>query len=288
MPVPYVGQRFDLAEFKEYLETIQFSGFQPQFVTLHHTGAPSLAQRPTGFSEQHLKNLLHYYQNQLGWSGAPHLFVDDRAEGIIVFQRLDQVGVHAKSFNSKSWGVEMLGNYDVENFHAGRGAKVRDCAMEAVAAMCRRLGVAAETIRFHRDYPLTKKSCPGKKVSKPDVVARVAALLQVPPPPDMGSTEAWKAWKVVLPSGKSYVPVHVEGGRPIVAIRSFLNELLPGGDFKLAPDHLTVRWSRPGGEPVDLPVAELDADGASWALVRDLAEAANRTLQVQGRTVRIG
>lgn len=286
MPVPFVGKRFDLAGFQAYLEQVRFTGFQPKFVTLHHTGSPTLAQRPQGFSSQHLQNLLHYYQNQLGWSGAPHLFIDDQPQPIIVFQRLDRRGVHAVSFNANSWGVEMLGNYDVEAFDMGRGAVVRDHAMQALAAMCRRLGVAADTLRFHRDDPTTSKSCPGHHVNKADVVRRVAALLQEEATPDTHD-DPWADWSVVLPGGKTFMPVHSRDGRPIVQVRTFLKALEEPGNLALAQNKTLVRWTRAGGSPVELPVAELDSAGSAWCLLRTLAEATGRKVSVSGRTVTI-
>lgn len=285
MPVPFVGKRFDVAGFQAYLEQVKFTTFNPKFVTLHHTGSPSLAQRPQGFSSQHLQNLLHYYQNQLGWSGAPHLFIDDQPQPIIVFQRLDRRGVHAVSFNARSWGIEMLGNYDTEAFNSGRGAVVRDNSMQALAAMCRRLGVAADTIRFHRDDPTTSKTCPGNHVKKADVVSRVAALLQGAAPDDT-SEDAFEAWNVVLPGGKTFIPVHSKDGRPIVQVRTFIKALEEPGDLALAQNKTVVRWTR-DGSTIELPVAELDAAGSAWCLVRTLAEKAGRTISVAGRTVTI-
>lgn len=89
-------------------------------VTLHHTGAPSLAQRPNGFTAQHLRNIEHYYRVTKGWSSAPHLFVDeDQLWGMCDFRKK---GVHAVSFNSRSIGIEVLGEYDTENPLSGRGA----------------------------------------------------------------------------------------------------------------------------------------------------------------------
>lgn len=286
MPIPFVGKRFDAAGFQAYLAQIQFTGFTPKFVTLHHTGSPSLAQRPHGFSSQHLQNLLHYYQNEQGWNGAPHLFIDDQPQPIIVFQRLDRRGVHAVSFNATSWGVEMLGNYDVEPFAAGRGAVVRDHAMQALAAMCKRLGVSADTLRFHRDDPTTSKTCPGNHVKKAEVVARVAALLQQTVPPDT-SDDPWAEWKVVLPGGKTFIPVHSKDGRPIVQIRTFLRALDEPGNLALAQNKTVVRWTPSGGSPIDVAVAELDPAGSAWCLLRTVAEAAGRTLDVSGRTVTI-
>lgn len=99
-------------------------------VTLHHTAAPSLAQRPDGFNAQHIKNIQSYYQNQLGWSSGPHLFVDDdQLWGMCDFRRK---GIHAVSFNKRSIGIEVLGDYDSESAKTGRGL---DCWKTAAAGL---------------------------------------------------------------------------------------------------------------------------------------------------------
>ncbi|WP_157784053.1 hypothetical protein [Bradyrhizobium yuanmingense] len=42
--IPFVGKCFPTAkEFLDYLDTIQFKAWTPRFVTMHHTGSPSLA-----------------------------------------------------------------------------------------------------------------------------------------------------------------------------------------------------------------------------------------------------
>lgn len=292
MPIPFVGRRFTPPEFEDYLSEIEFTTFQPKYVVLHHTGVPSLAQRPNGFSEQHLRNLEHYYgapprpdgKGGKGWSGAPHLFIDDRDDGIIVFQRLDRRGVHAASFNSNSWGIEMLGNYDEEPFHTGRGAAIRDLAMEALALMCKRLGVKADTIRFHRDDPLTTKRCPGNKVSKADVIQRVSEKMSAPPPPEL-TTEASPAWTVFLPDGTEYLDLQAHQGRPIAHVRRFLNLLSPGGAFRLTARNTRVEWTPTDRPAVSIPVALLDEDGKAWGFVRDLATAAGKTVSVSGRKI---
>ena len=106
--IPYVGNRMTIAELKTYLESLSFTSFKPQFVVVHHTASPNLSQRPNGFTDQHLINLKYYYEHVMNWNGAPHFFIDDK--GIIVFQALNKPGVHAKSYNSNSLGIEMLKN----------------------------------------------------------------------------------------------------------------------------------------------------------------------------------
>jgi hypothetical protein len=285
MAIPYIGRRFTPSQFEEYLKTIEFTGtFRPTFVTLHHTASPSLAQRPTGFEPQHLLNLKHYYEKQLGWSGAPHLFIDDREDGIIVFQRLDRRGVHAASFNRSSLGIEMLGYYDTEPFHTGRGAEVRDMSMKALALLCKKLGAKPESIKFHRDDPKTSKSCPGRLVTKADVVARVSALMTAPPPDDL-TPEPNPEWKVILPGGEEFIPIHQKDGRPIAPIRAFLSRLSPGGKFAFLAAKQEVAWTSPQGVRHEIPIAEVDDNGATWALIRPMAVAAGKAIAVNGLVI---
>jgi hypothetical protein len=71
----------------------------------------------------------------------------------------------------------MLGNYDVEDPWAGRGLKVLTMTARVTAALLRKLGKDVQAIRFHREDPKTRKSCPGKKVCKEKFVALVAAAM---------------------------------------------------------------------------------------------------------------
>jgi len=288
MPIPFVGKRFTPSQFKKYLDDTDLSGsFKPKFVTLHHTASPSLAQRPQGFTEQHLKNLRHYYENQLGWSGAPHLFIDDREDGIIVFQRLDKRGVHAVSFNRNSWGIEMLGYFDVEAFDKGRGAKVRDLTIEAIALMNKKIGASPDSLKFHRDDPYTSKSCPGRLVLKPDVIERVAKLMKEPAPSEMVVTTQFQDWKVFLPGGVEFTPIRQRDGRPIARVRQVLDMVATGGSYNLVNEKRAIQWTKPDGKSLQIPVAELDENGVGWAFVRDLADAVGRKLKVEGRTVTV-
>ena len=75
MAFELVGQAWDVEAFEGYIADINLSWADS--VTVHHTAAPSLAQRPDGFTLQHMRNIAHYYQTQLGWSAGPHLFTDE-------------------------------------------------------------------------------------------------------------------------------------------------------------------------------------------------------------------
>lgn len=202
MSIPFVGKRFAPADFAAYVASVQLDAWRPSAVCLHHTAKPSLAMRPGGLTDQHLQNLLSYYQDELGWSGAPHLFIDDSPGGIIVFQSLARRGVHAKSFNASAWGVEMLGDYDSEDPEGGRGAKVLANAVCAVAVLNAKIGAEAPSLKFHRDDPLTNKTCPGTRitqVTRAKLVARISSamngemLTPLAPEADTSTPSPWAA-----------------------------------------------------------------------------------------------
>ena len=144
-----VGQAWDVEAFQGYISDINLSWADS--VTVHHTAAPSLAQRPDGFKIQHIKNIQSFYEG-LGWSSGPHLFVDDQVFGMSSLWRR---GIHARSFNSHSIGIEMLGNYDHESPSSGRGLDVIETTAQVVAALLKRMKLLAtdKTILFHRDDP---------------------------------------------------------------------------------------------------------------------------------------
>lgn len=173
---PIVGRAFSPSAFDAYVQDLNWPVWKPQFIVLHNTDVPSLAQRPDGLTLQHIRNLETYYRDTQKWSAGPHLFVDDRQ--IWAFTPLTSRGVHSPSWNSVSIGIEMLGNYAVEVFDTGRGAAVRANAVWAIASLSRRLGFEAGSLRFHGEDPkTTHRGCPGKNVVKTDMVERVTAAM---------------------------------------------------------------------------------------------------------------
>ncbi|MDB9741468.1 peptidoglycan recognition protein family protein [Akkermansiaceae bacterium] len=172
-----VGKSYDnTQDFIEHLETLK-SDFWNNLkgVCIHHTGFPHLAMRPDGFTEQLIRNIQYGYENNLGWSTGPHLFVDDyKVWGMCP---LDQRGIHAVSFNSRYIGIEALGDYNYKDDETSiRGSAVWDIVINATACILFVKGLDAddETIKFHRDDPKTNKTCPGKKISKGWFIAKVA------------------------------------------------------------------------------------------------------------------
>jgi len=177
-----VGLHWTPERFEEYLNnSFSQSGLDwAKRVTVHHTAHPNLAQRPNGWTVQHMKNLASYYGKELAWSAGPHLFTDD--DEVYGLSSLWRRGVHARSFNSDSIGIECLGNYDVEDPTTGRGYNCMNTTAKVVASILKVKGLTAnsETIKFHREDPKSSKTCPGKLVDRSWFVGLVKSHMSSP------------------------------------------------------------------------------------------------------------
>ncbi len=169
----FILRAFSPAEFSAYTKSLSFAKWRPDFFVLHNTFTPNLAQWRKGSPEAHLRNLERYYVEKRGWTGGPHLFVDDKH--IWVFNDLTQPGIHAQHWNSTSLGIEMVGNFDEEELDDA----VLNNTVKAIAILCRTLKISPDTLRLHRDDPEgQQKDCPGRKVQKADIIERVTKELQ--------------------------------------------------------------------------------------------------------------
>src|SRR5438876_5848600 len=166
-----VGTGFTPQEFATYASSLTFATWRPQFVVLHNTAAPTFAEWHAVRGVQRMKNLETFYRDTQHWSAGPHLFVAD--DLIWAFTPLTTPGVHSPSWNSMSWGVEMVGDYNVEPF----GASVRDNTVSALATLHALLGLDPHTLRLHKEDPKTTHDCPGKHVEKADIVQRILETL---------------------------------------------------------------------------------------------------------------
>jgi hypothetical protein len=115
-----------------------------------------------------MRNLESYYRDEMHWSAGPHLFVAD--DLIWVFTPLTTSGVHSPSWNGLAWGVEMVGEYEVEPFSPA----VRENTVDALATLHLSRGLDPDNLRFHKEDPrTTHRSCPGRHVDKADLIRRV-------------------------------------------------------------------------------------------------------------------
>ncbi len=177
-----VGKGFTADEFEQYVHTLQFGHWQPDFVVVHNTSSPTLAQyrawkerHPPITGEQWMKNLVRYYRDQQHWSAGPHLFVAD--DKIWAFTPLTLPGTHTPSWNAISWGVETVGDFETEPFEGG----VRDNLVAALASLHALMGrnpkdfkLGMRGLHFHKeDKATTHKKCPGKKMVKPTLAKAI-------------------------------------------------------------------------------------------------------------------
>ena len=170
-----VERSFSPDAFDRYCHTLQWPAWRPSFIVLHNTQIPSLSDRPNGLTIDQIRGLESYYRDTQSWRGGPHLFIDDKQ--IWVFTPLTLSGTHSPSWNKVALGVEMLGDFDRESFTEGRGLLVRRNTIAAIASLCAVLGLDPETMRLHREDPLTTHACPGSRVKKLEIVQAVTDLL---------------------------------------------------------------------------------------------------------------
>ena len=170
-----IGNSYQPAEFDNYCHQLQWNAWRPSFIVLHNTAIPSLADRKNGFTKQHINNLEAFYRDKQKWKAGPHLFIDDHQ--IWVFTPLTLSGTHSPSWNKVSLGIEMLGDYQKEPFDKGRGLKVRRNTVAAIATLCAVLGLEVQSLRLHREDPLTTHACPGKNVPKFEIIQEVQDLI---------------------------------------------------------------------------------------------------------------
>lgn len=173
MSWPAVKKFYTIAEFEARMKDFEKGSWQPQFIVLHNTAVPTLADWPKVIGTLRMAGLENYYKNDQKWSGGPHLFV--APEGVWEFNDLRQPGVHSPSWNRIALGVEMVGDFDHESFASGAGLLVRSNAVRAVAALSLAYGLDTSTMRLHREDPQTTHHCPGNNVIKAQFIAEAHA-----------------------------------------------------------------------------------------------------------------
>ena len=179
-----VGKLFKApSDFDAYVAQLKFGLWRPRFVVVHNTSAPDLALwaqwkakgKPT--PEQWAQNLVGFYRDTQHWSAGPHLFATP--DGILAFTPLTAPGVHSPSWNSISWGVETVGEFETEAFQG----PVRDNLITALATLHMAAGLqllpyerGVRGLHFHKEDPkTTHKSCPGRNMDKDDLIEAVQA-----------------------------------------------------------------------------------------------------------------
>lgn len=173
-----VGKKFTAADFADYVTTITFDVWRPQFVVLHNTAVPTLADWHKVPGAQRMKGLERYYRDTQHWSAGPHLFIAD--DFIWAFTPLNTPGVHSPSWNAIAWGVELVGDYSKEELPD----TLRDNAYSALASLHALVGIDPNTLRLHKEDPKTTHNCPGKNIIKQEFIDGIFDQLSVVHPGD--------------------------------------------------------------------------------------------------------
>lgn len=167
-----VGRGFTTGDFESYVAAMQLDAWQPQFVVVHNTQLPKLTDWHKKPGELHMQDLQNYYRDKMHWSAGPHLFIAD--DLIWVFTPLNAPGVHSPSWNAISWGVELVGDYDVEPL----SDSTRENAVTALAALHARANLDPQGLRIHKEDPKTTHTyCPGKNIVKADFIQWITERL---------------------------------------------------------------------------------------------------------------
>ncbi len=184
---PAVKKAFSPEEFRKYVQALPVSKWRPSMIVWHNTAAPSLAQwiksanddRTAGFVPgiTRIRNLEAFFRDNNGWSGCPHLFIANDA--IWVMNPLTAAGVHSPSWNSISFGIEHIGDFDKESDDSGEGLKVKNLGIFATAVLCEVYGIDPATrIMLHKQDPKTTHDCPGKNMAQ-DKQAMITSVLDL-------------------------------------------------------------------------------------------------------------
>lgn len=149
-------------------------------VVIHHTYIPKQGSWHGQTSMVGLKNF--YVGKQ--WSAGPHLFIvanspNPANDGIWQLTPLNMQGVHAGVCNAHTWGIEVVGDYNVNPWDA----QTRDLVVGAAAELLkwRSIAVSPTSVKGHRDCN-SPKTCPGTAINLNDVRQWITTYLAPPAP----------------------------------------------------------------------------------------------------------
>ena len=158
-----IKQWKSVPEFQQHLLSLP----KPDWVkgiVFHHTWKPVQSDWRGRTSMESLKR----YYEKMGWTAGPHLFVclgspNPADDGIWQLTPLNAVGIHAGECNSSTWGVEIVGNFDI----APWPLELKAFNYELFAALLRKINVTSvnlTALRGHRECN-SPKTCPGKMIN---------------------------------------------------------------------------------------------------------------------------
>lgn len=156
-----------VAEFESHIKMLALPDWT-KGVVIHHTWKPV----PTDWRGEKTMNALKKYYEGLTWNAGPHLFIcigspNPADDGIWQLTPLNAKGIHAGECNNTTWGVEIVGNYDL----APWSKELKKLVYETLAVLLQKINVKSvvkAVLRGHRECN-SPKTCPGSKIDM-DVV----------------------------------------------------------------------------------------------------------------------
>lgn len=154
-----INRKLSLSDFKAYISSFNFAPLSPSKIVLHHTWKPTVDQWQ---GQRSINGLKSFYERK-GWSAGPHLFIGE--DGIWLFTPMNTIGIHAGVGNTKSIGIEVVGDYDEKVWEGA----IKDNVVGVLKALMEKLNITTTGLHFHNEY--SPKSCPGKMITKQYVLS---------------------------------------------------------------------------------------------------------------------
>jgi len=149
-----VNRKLNLEEFEGYVSAMNFSPNNPNKVIVHHSFSPTQKQWK---GEATMVGLKKIYEGK-GWPSGPHLFIEEN--GIWLFSPMNQTGTHAKAGNTRSIGIEVVGDYTNVKWPE----KTKENVLGAIKILLKKLNLNEDNIHVHREYSQT--ACPGNAITR--------------------------------------------------------------------------------------------------------------------------
>lgn len=184
---PTIKKAFSITDLKIYINNLDFSNWKPSLIVWHNTGLPTIQQWEKSYQSDisksinppgstRINNLESYFRDNQHWSAGPHFFV--YKDKVWAFTPANKKGVHSPSWNGISIGIEMVGDFAIEDDESGIGLQIKNNTIALTAILCEKLGLNPEVaIKLHKEDKATTHDCPGKHIAE-DKFKMVQSVLE--------------------------------------------------------------------------------------------------------------
>ncbi len=225
---PIIGTPHSLPQLQALIDSMPFDKWRPNGVVIHNTGAPTLKQWPVVSGEVRMRNLVHYFAEQRGWSSGPHAFV--APDVVWPFTPFNTPGTHSPSWNGTKIGIEMVGDFERESPTEGDGLRVVNNTVALVGMLSVKLGLNPDSLLIHKDDPRTTHDCPGRLFVKRDFIERVKDWMN----------HAGELRHEEIPPGDKAVPLTKLTNTPNDTLNVRAIPSVSGRVLTALPDHSTI------------------------------------------------